>query len=218
MDKSTRNYPLEDIDRECLFHPNTSIVDHLKKGPHDLLRRSRRAHRGPEGRDIIDCGAGLWCVNIGYGRVEMAEAAKKAIENLAYHHIFGGASNEPIIRLAERVLQLFHDKAGAPHLSKVFFGIGRLGRQRHELQARPLLQQPARQARRRRRSSRALGAYHGLTYAAASLTGIPAYHKAFDLPVAGRVAHVVPALYPLRQAGRDRGRVRRSPALPRSRP
>src|SRR5262249_50471621 len=58
------------------------------------------------------------------GRPEMAEAAKKAIESLAYHHIFGGTSNEPIIRLAERVLALFHDTAGATHLSKVFFGSG----------------------------------------------------------------------------------------------
>jgi len=80
-----------------------------------------------QGRDLIDCGAGLWCVNIGYGRKEMAEAAKKAIENLAYSHIFAGSSNEPVIRLADRVLSLFHAKAGATHLSKVFFGSGGSG-------------------------------------------------------------------------------------------
>ena len=124
MDKSARNYPLEDIDRETMFHPNTSIVDHLKKGPHIVDEARGVRIKDHKGRDLIDCGAGLWCVNIGYGRKEMAEAAKKAIENLAYYHIFGGASNEPIIRLAERVLGLFHDKAGAPHLSKVFFGSG----------------------------------------------------------------------------------------------
>jgi L-2,4-diaminobutyrate transaminase len=38
MDKSARNYPLEDIDRETMFHPNTSIVDHLKKGPHIMAK------------------------------------------------------------------------------------------------------------------------------------------------------------------------------------
>ena len=55
----------------------------------------------------------------------MAEAAKKAVMDLAYHHIFGGTSNEPIIRLAEKVLQLFHEKAEcAKHLSKIFFGMG----------------------------------------------------------------------------------------------
>ena len=111
MDKSARNYPLEDIDRETMFHPNTSIVDHLKKGPHILAQARGVRIKEHGGRELIDCGAGLWCVNIGYGRKEMAEAAKKAIENLAYYHIFGGASNEPIIRLAERVIGLFHDKA-----------------------------------------------------------------------------------------------------------
>src|SRR5437773_6892043 len=101
-----------------MFNPYTSIADRLTKGPH-TVDQARGVHvKAHKGRDLIDCGAGLWCVNIGYGRKEMAEAAKTAIENLAYYHIFGGASNEPIIRLAERVLGLFHDKAGAPHLSK----------------------------------------------------------------------------------------------------
>jgi L-2,4-diaminobutyrate transaminase len=177
-----RNFPLEQIDRETLFHPMTSISDHLTKGP--LIFSNARGVRisDQHGRDLIDCGAGLWCVNIGYGRTEMAEAAKTAIESLAYHHIFGGASNEPIIRLAERVLQLFHDKSGATHLSKVFFGSGgsdandtnfKLVRYYNNLRGK----------RAKKKVISRLGAYHGLTYAAASLTGIAAYHKAFDLPL-----------------------------------
>ena len=188
MEGRARNYSLEDIDRETIFHPNTSIADHLKKGP--LIMSDARGVRikDQHGRDLIDCGAGLWCVNIGYGRPEMAEAAKKAIENLAYHHIFGGTSNEPIIRLAEKVLQLFHDKANAPHLSKIFFGTGgsdandtnyKLARYYNNLRGKPL----------KKKFISRLGGYHGLTYAAASLTGIPAYHKAWDLPLEG-VFHV----------------------------
>jgi L-2,4-diaminobutyrate transaminase len=183
-----RNFPLEQIDRETLLHPMTSISDHLNKGP--LIVSNARGVRlsDQHGRDLIDCGAGLWCVNIGYGRTEMADAAKKAIEGLAYHHIFGGTSNEPIIRLAERVLALFHDTAGATHLSKVFFGSGgsdandtnfKLVRYYSNLRGKP--------AKKKIISRR--GAYHGLTYASGSLTGIPAYHKAFDLPVDG-VLHV----------------------------
>jgi L-2,4-diaminobutyrate transaminase len=184
MEDAARNFPLEDIDRECLFHPNTSIADHLKKGPVIFSDGRGVRIKDQKGKDIIDCGAGLWCVNIGYGRTEMADAAKKAIENLAYHHIFGGASNEPIIRLAERVLQLFHDKAGAPHMSKVFFGMGgsdandtnfKLVRYYNNLRGKP----------KKKKFISRLGAYHGLTYAAGSLTGIPVYHKAFDLPVEG---------------------------------
>ena len=70
-----------------------------------------------QGRDLIDAGAGLWCVNIGYGRQEMADAAKKAIETLAYSHIFAGTSNEPIIRLAERVLGLLHEDRKSTRLN-----------------------------------------------------------------------------------------------------
>ncbi|HWB46201.1 MAG TPA: aminotransferase [Hyphomicrobiaceae bacterium] len=186
MEKSSRNYPLEDIDRETMLHPMTSIADHLEKGPHIVSEARGVRIKDRKGRDLIDCGAGLWCVNIGYGRAEMAEAAKKAVENLAYYHIFGGASNEPIIRLAERVLGLFHEKAGAGHLSKVFFGTSgsdandtnfKLVRYYNNLRGKP----------QKKKIISRIGAYHGLTYAAGSLTGIPVYHKAFDLPVPGVV-------------------------------
>jgi L-2,4-diaminobutyrate transaminase len=188
MDTAQRNFPLEDIDKECVFHPNTSIADHMKKGPVIYSDGRGIRVRDQKGRDIIDCGAGLWCVNIGYGRPEMAEAAKKAVESLAYHHIFGGASNEPAIRLAEKVLKLFHEKAGAPQMSKVFFGMGgsdandtnyKLVRLYNALRGKPA----------KKKFISRLGGYHGLTFAAASLTGIPVYHKAWDLPM-GDVIHV----------------------------
>jgi L-2,4-diaminobutyrate transaminase len=184
MDTTDRNYPLEAIDRETMFHPATSIADHLAHGPHIIANARGVRIKDRQGRDLIDCGAGLWCVNIGYGRKEMAEAAKQAIENLAYYHIFGGTSNEPVIRLAERVLALFHDKADASHLSKVFFGTGgsdandtnyKLVRYYNNLRGKP----------QKKTFISRLGAYHGLTYAAGSLTGIPAYHRAFDLPLPG---------------------------------
>jgi L-2,4-diaminobutyrate transaminase len=184
MDTSARNYPLEDIDRETLLHPNTSVVEHLQKGPHILVDARGVRMKDYQGRELIDCSAGLWCVNIGYARKEMAEAAKKAIENLAYYHIFAGTSNEPIIRLAERVLRLFHEKAGATHLSKLLFGSGgsdandtnfKLVRYYNNLRGKP----------EKKKFISRHGAYHGVTYAAGSLTGIPLYHKAFDLPVPG---------------------------------
>ena len=116
MDDLNRNYSLEDIDRESIFHPNTSISEHLKKGPMIVSNARGVWINDQHGHDLIDCGAGLWCVNIGYGRPEMAEAAKKSVMDLAYHHIFGGTSNEPIIRLAEKVLQLLH--VGNPDTSE----------------------------------------------------------------------------------------------------
>ena len=188
MDELNRNFSLEDIDRESIFHPNTSISDHLVKGPMIVSNGRGIWVSDQHGRDLLDCGAGLWCVNIGYGRPEMAEAAKKAVMDLAYHHIFGGASNEPIIRLAEKVLQLFHEKSGARHLSKIFFGMGgsdandtnfKLVRYYNNLRGKPA----------KKKIISRMGGYHGLTMASASLTGIPVYHKAWDLPVDG-VLHV----------------------------
>ena len=116
------NYSLEDMDRQSLLHPLTSIATHMKSGPLIVGHGKGVRIRDRQGREMIDCGAGLWCVNIGYGRPEIAEAARAAIEELNYYHIFGGASNEPIIRLADRVLTLLRENAGARHLARVFFG------------------------------------------------------------------------------------------------
>jgi L-2,4-diaminobutyrate transaminase len=184
----TRNYSLEEMDRQSLFHPVTSIADHLKNGPMIVSDGHGVRVKDQDGRDLIDCGAGLWCVNIGYGRSEIADAAAQAIKNLSYHHLFGSASNEPIIRLADRILSLFHEKADAKHLSKVFFGCSgsdandtnyKLVRYYNNLLGRP----------RKKKVIARMGGYHGLTYAAGSLTGIPTYHRAFDLPIEG-VLHV----------------------------
>ena len=195
MDKSALgNYPLEDIDRETLFHPNTSIADHLKKGPMIIAHGKGVRVTDHKGRDIIDCSAGLWCVNIGYGRKELGEAARKSVNDLAYYHLFGGASNEPIIRLAERVLQLFHDKADAPHLSKMFFGCSgsdandtnyKLARYYNNLRGLP----------EKKKFISRMGGYHGLTHVTAGLTGIPAYHKAFDVPIPGIIHTSCPHFY-----------------------
>ncbi len=130
---------------------------------------------------------------------------RKAIEDLGYYHLFSSASNEPIIRLADRVLALFREKAGARHLSKVFFGTSgsdandtnfKLVRYYNNLLGRP----------QKKKIISRLGGYHGLTYAAGSLTGIAAYHKAFDLPIDGRLPHLLPALS---SASASRARARR---------
>ncbi|MGA7869189.1 MAG: aminotransferase class III-fold pyridoxal phosphate-dependent enzyme, partial [Stellaceae bacterium] len=122
MSSAAQNYSLEEMDRQSLIHPATSIADHLKNGPTIIAGGSGVRVTDRHGRELIDCGAGLWCVNIGYGRAELGEAAAQAMRDLGYYHTFSSHSNEPIIRLADRVLSLFHEKAGARHLSKMFFG------------------------------------------------------------------------------------------------
>ena len=116
------NFSLEDMDRESLFHPLTSIAAHQKNGPLIMDRGQGAMLRDHGGNEIVDCSGGLWCVNVGYGRPELAEAAKQAMLDLNYWHLFGSSSHESAIRLADRILQLLHEQAGARHLSKVFFG------------------------------------------------------------------------------------------------
>ncbi|MEZ5863748.1 MAG: aminotransferase class III-fold pyridoxal phosphate-dependent enzyme [Geminicoccaceae bacterium] len=116
-----------------------------------------------------------------YGRPELAEAAKQAMLDLNYWHLFGSSSHESAIRLADKILQLLHEQAGARHLSKVFFGTSgsdandtnyKLVRYWATLRGTP----------EKKKIISRQGGYHGLTTVAASLTGIEAYHRAWNLP------------------------------------
>jgi L-2,4-diaminobutyrate transaminase len=188
------NYTLEDMDRHSLFHPLTSIANHMEKGPHIIETGSGVRLRDHSGRELLDCSGGLWCVNIGYGRPEIAEAARKAILDLNYFHLFGSSSTEPAIRLADKVLGLLHEHADAKHLKRVFFGCSgsdandtnyKLVRYYNSLRGKP----------HKKKIISRTGGYHGLTAAAASLTGIPVYHNAWNLPSADVIYTSCPHYY-----------------------
>jgi L-2,4-diaminobutyrate transaminase len=183
-----RNIAIEEMDRQSIFHPMTSIVDHLRNGPTVYSKAHGVWIQTHDGRELVDMGAGLWCVNVGYGREEIADAAKEAMLNLSYYHLFGSASNELSITLADRLLSLVRDQEGAGSMSKVFFGTSgseandtafKLVRYYNNLRGKD----------KKKKIISRLGGYHGVTLASGSLTGIPAYHHAFDMPVDG-VLHV----------------------------
>ncbi|MFB2553861.1 aminotransferase [Ensifer soli] len=175
------NYSLEDMDRNTILHPLTSIAQHMKTGPTIMGGASGVRLTDAKGRSMLDCSGGLWCVNAGYGRPEIADAAKKAILDLNYWHLFGSSSNEATIRLSDRVLGLLHENADARHLSRIFYGTSgsdandtnfKLVRYYANLRGTP----------EKKKIISRIGGYHGLTVAAAQLTGIPSYHKAWSLP------------------------------------
>lgn len=184
MNREQLNFSLEEMDRQSVFHPVTSIEDQQRNGPTIYARAAGSTVTDHKGKDVIDCVAGLWCVNVGYGRPQIAAAAAKAIEELSYAHMFAATSNEASIRLADRVLGLLRERAGAPQMARVFFGSSgsdandtayKLVRYYNNLRGRPS----------KKKVIALTGGYHGLSYASASLTGIPAYHAAFDLPIEG---------------------------------
>ena len=104
------NLPLEEIDRRSVFHPNTDLraFAHGSLGdPHIITGGKGIRIKEKNGAELIDAFAGLWCVNIGYGREEIAEALYQQAKQLAYYHTHWAHSNEPVIRLSERVLNMY---------------------------------------------------------------------------------------------------------------
>ena len=130
-----------------------------------------------QGRTYLDAMAGLWCVNVGYGRVEMAEAIARQIERLSYYHSFSSMATEAPALLAERVI------ASAPvPMSKIFFGNG--GSDANDTQAKLVwfYNNALGRTEKKKIISRARG-YHGVTVLSAGLTGLANLHEGFDLPL-----------------------------------
>ena len=170
-------------DKQSFLHPVTSTADHQKNGPHIVKSGSGVTVQDIDGKSYIDGMAGLWCVNVGYGRESLAQAAAEEMGRMGYFHTFSASSNEPLIRLADRLRRLINVEANAPQISKVTFGLSgsdandtqvKLVRYYNNVRGRP----------EKKKIISRHGAYHGLTVASGSLTGIPVYHKAFDLPIA----------------------------------
>ena len=121
--------------------------------------------------------AGLWCVNIGWGHSEVVDAITEHAKNLPYYHSFFSMATESPIRLADRILRL------APkNMSKVFFGNSgsdandtnvKLVWYYNNIRGKPEKQKIISRER----------AYHGVSVASASLTGLPSVHASFNLPL-----------------------------------
>jgi adenosylmethionine-8-amino-7-oxononanoate aminotransferase len=181
---------LHRLDHDHLIHPI-----HFAQDQRDALifvSGSGAVLRDAEGREYLDGLASLWNVHAGHGRRELAEAAAAQMSRLAYASAYSGFSNEPAIRLAGRLLGLAY-----PNLSGVYFTTG--GAEANETAFKV-----ARYVWRRRGRpekvkiiSRHHG-YHGVTLAAMSATGIPAFHKMFAPAVPGFI-HIPPS-YPYRYA------------------
>ncbi|WP_220443956.1 aminotransferase [Pararhodobacter zhoushanensis] len=178
------NMSLTQMDQASLFHPVTSIHDIEVNGPQIYTSAQGVEVTRDTGQTLLDMGAGLWCVNIGYGRSELVQAGAEAMQKLSFQHFFGGASAEPTIRLADRLLGLFRDTVPGSDMARVFFGNS--GSDANDTAMKLVIYynnlrgKPAKKKIIARQ-----GAYHGLTLASGSLTGIEGYHTAFDLPIKG---------------------------------
>jgi L-2,4-diaminobutyrate transaminase len=170
---------LEELDRRTHLHPFTSIAELADRGP--LVMREGRGVRlkDVKGREYLDAMAGLWCVNVGYGREELVEAIASQARRLAYYHSFFSMTTEPVVRLADRLLRL------APWpMSRVFFGLS--GSDANDTQFKLVwLYQSLRGKPAKRKIIARHRGYHGVTVAAASATGLPLVHARMGLPLPG---------------------------------
>lgn len=194
------NLSLAKMDEMSLFHPVSSIHDIQQNGPQIYSSAAGVEVTRDTGQTLLDMGAGLWCVNVGYGRPELVQAGAEAMQKLSFQQFFGGASAEPTIRLADRLLSLFRDTVPGSDMARVFFGNSgsdandtavKLVTYYNNLRGKPL----------KKKIISRKGGYHGLTMASASLTGIAGYHGAFDLPNAATLHTSCPHYFTFAQQG-----------------
>jgi L-2,4-diaminobutyrate transaminase len=166
-----------ELDRQFVFHPFTALADHETNGSPAMIVSGRGTRLyDADGREYVDAMAGLWCVNVGYSRPEVADAIAEQARRLPYYHAFSGLSTDKPALLAERVLSL------AGHsMAKVFFGNSGSDANDTQIKIVRLYNNLLGRPRKKKIIARSRG-YHGVTIASASLTGLPAMHADFDLP------------------------------------
>jgi len=186
---STRAYdqrifmpPLSNLaarDVETLVHPYTNLASFRDTGPL-IIERGKGVHvYDTNGKAYIEAMAGLWCTALGYGNEELVEAAAAQMRKLSFGHLFTGKSHDPAIELAEKLKEI----APVP-ISKVFFCNS--GSEANDTQVKLVWYlNNARGKPQKKKIVSRVKAYHGVTVAAASLTGLPGNHRDFDIPLPG---------------------------------
>ncbi|MFK7828824.1 MAG: aminotransferase [Congregibacter sp.] len=169
---------LSELDRQSVFHPFTALRAHEESGAPVLMHEAAGAViRDTEGREYIDAMAGLWCVNVGYGRQEIADAMRDQAMELSYCHAFSSMASDKPALLAARLKEI----APVP-MSKVFFGNS--GSDANDTQVKIVWYfNNARGKPEKKKIIARQRGYHGVTVAAAGLTGLPGLHAGFDLPL-----------------------------------
>jgi len=170
------------------FSPFSDNKELAENGSRVITRAEGVYIYDDQGNKLLDAMAGLWCVNLGYGRQELVDVATAQMSSLPYYNLFFKTTHAPVAKLAEKITSL------APkHMNKVFFtGSGseandtvfRMVRRFWDLEGKPT---------KKTFISRE-NAYHGSTVVGASLGGMGYMHEQGDLPIAG-IEHIEQPYY-----------------------
>lgn len=174
-----KNDHLDQWDRDHFFHPSTHLGQFARG---EVSNRIITGGKGVyiedrDGNRLLDAFAGLYCVNVGYGRPEIADAIATQARELAYYHAYVGHGTEASITLARMIAERAPD-----NLNHIYFGLS--GSDANETNIKlvwyynNILGRP----RKKKIISRWRG-YHGSGLMTGSLTGLELFHKKFDLPL-----------------------------------
>lgn len=168
------------LDRRHI-HPFTDHADLHKRGSRVITKAEGTYLWDSEGKKLLDAFAGLWCVNVGYGRKSIAEAAYAQLLELPYYNTFFNTTHPAVAELSQILVDLT-----PKHLNHVFYGLSgsdandtivRMVRTYWNLKKKP----------NKKTIISRIYAYHGSTMAAASLGGMNYMHELADLPLPGFV-------------------------------
>ena len=171
----TDNLVIKDI--ENLFHPATNLVVHEDSKPLILDKGEGIYVYDIQGNKYIEGLAGLWCNALGFGNESLVETAANQMQKFGYGSLFASKSHEPAIMLSEKLIEMSPYQEG-----KVFFGNSGSDANDTQFKLFTYLNNALGKPKKKKFLARKKG-YHGITVASGSMTGIPANHKLFDLPL-----------------------------------
>lgn len=183
---------ISEMDRGAVLHPFTQLKDFAtgKAGEPTIVETGKGIRiQDATGKELIDGFAGLYCVNVGYGRTEVAEAISRQAYRLAYYHSYAAHTTDELAILSDRLVKMAPGK-----MSKVFYGTS--GSDANETQAKLVWYYNNLRGKPKKKKiiSRDRG-YHGCSVMSGSLTGMSFYHDHMDLPFSSVVHTGVPHHY-----------------------
>jgi L-2,4-diaminobutyrate transaminase len=178
FDRALSDNELTAWDRDHFFHPSTHMAQHARgETPNRIITSAEGVYVADRtGRRSLDAFAGLYCVNVGYGRAKITDAIAAQAAALPYYHAYVGHGSEPSIRLAKMII----DRAPAG-MSRVFFGLSGSDANETNIKLVWYVNNVLGRPEKKKIISRWRG-YHGSGLMTGSLTGLAAFHHLFDLP------------------------------------
>jgi len=173
-----RSNSIASIDVAHHLHPYTNLRTHQERGPLVITEGRGIYVKDVAGKEYLEAMSGLWCTALGFSEDRLVDAAAKQMRRLPFSHAFANKTHEPVAELAERLIALMPSP-----MSKVFFNNSGSEANDTALKLVWYYNNALGRPRKKKVITRMKG-YHGVTVASASLTGLPANHRDFDLPIA----------------------------------